>query len=82
MLPKDDTAVLASEARSSSADNHHNTGPKSHYPDKRHHFRQRCHGALIVNLATFRLPALYATLSKLWVASFGASIVVATNSYT
>lgn len=39
-------------------------------------------GALLFNICTFILPALYATLSKLWVANIDSSMVVTTDSYT
>ncbi|EEP80249.1 conserved hypothetical protein [Uncinocarpus reesii 1704] len=39
-------------------------------------------GALLFNIAAFILPALYATLSKLWVAKLDASRVVTTDVYT
>lgn len=39
-------------------------------------------GALLFNLAAFILPALYSTLSKLWVASIDSSLVVTTDVYT
>lgn len=39
-------------------------------------------GALLFNIAAFILPALYGTLSKLWVASIDSSLVVTTDSYT
>ena len=39
-------------------------------------------GALIFNLCAFILPALYATLSKLWVANIDSSFVVTTDVYT
>ncbi|KAJ8112778.1 hypothetical protein OPT61_g4930 [Boeremia exigua] len=39
-------------------------------------------GALIFNLCAFVLPALYATLSKLWVANIDSSMVVTTDTYT
>lgn len=45
-------------------------------------FRQRYEGALAVNLVTFLLPALYGTLSKLWVARIDATLVVTTDVYT
>ncbi|EPS27027.1 hypothetical protein PDE_01968 [Penicillium oxalicum 114-2] len=44
--------------------------------------RQRFSGSLIFNLATFSLPALYSTLSKLWVARIDSSLVVLTDIYT
>ncbi|KAL9010867.1 MAG: hypothetical protein Q9173_004242 [Seirophora scorigena] len=39
-------------------------------------------GALLFNLLAFLLPALYATLSKLWVANIDAALVATTDSYT
>ncbi|KAL4725845.1 hypothetical protein ACLX1H_006519 [Fusarium chlamydosporum] len=39
-------------------------------------------GSLLFNLASFILPALYGTLSKLWVANIDSSMVVLTDTYT
>jgi Na+-driven multidrug efflux pump len=39
-------------------------------------------GSLIFNLGAFLLPALYSTLSKLWVAKIDSSQVVTTDIYT
>lgn len=39
-------------------------------------------GSLAFNVAAFVLPALYGTLSKLWVAQINASMVVTTDAYT
>ncbi|OAA63655.1 hypothetical protein SPI_03818 [Niveomyces insectorum RCEF 264] len=39
-------------------------------------------GALLFNVASFLLPALYSTLVKLWVADIDASLVVTTDVYT
>jgi Na+-driven multidrug efflux pump len=39
-------------------------------------------GALLFNLASFILPALYSTLSKLWVANIDSSLVVLTDANT
>lgn len=44
--------------------------------------RQRYPGALLFNLLSFTLPALYATLSKLWVANISTSLVATTDAYT
>lgn len=44
--------------------------------------RDRYAGALLFNLAAFVLPALYSTLSKLWVARLDAAMVVTTDVYT
>lgn len=48
-------------------------------PDR---FQQRYAGALAFNIAAFALPALYSTLSKLWVAGIDSSMVVTTDAYT
>ncbi|KAI5359625.1 hypothetical protein Slin14017_G105270 [Septoria linicola] len=42
----------------------------------------RYSGALLFNFAAFILPALYGTLSKLWVANIDSSLVVTTDVYT
>ena len=39
-------------------------------------------GSLVFNFITFLLPALYSTLSKLWVANIDSSQVVTTDVYT
>jgi len=39
-------------------------------------------GSLIFNLGTFLLPALYSTLSKLWIAKLDSTQVVTTDVYT
>ncbi|KAK1066613.1 hypothetical protein LTR74_006983 [Friedmanniomyces endolithicus] len=44
--------------------------------------RKRYLGSLIFNIAAFILPALYGTLSKLWVANIDTSLVVTTDAYT
>ncbi|CCA72129.1 hypothetical protein PIIN_06065 [Serendipita indica DSM 11827] len=44
--------------------------------------RRRYEGALLFNLCAFILPALYATLSKFWVANIDSSLVVTTDIYT
>ena len=44
--------------------------------------RYRYSGAIIFNFFAFLLPALYATLSKLWVANIDSSMVVTTDVYT
>lgn len=42
----------------------------------------RYQGSLLFNLVAFLLPALYSTLSKLWIASIDSSQVVTTDVYT
>ncbi|KAF4545733.1 uncharacterized protein LTHEOB_4992 [Lasiodiplodia theobromae] len=44
--------------------------------------RENYPGALLFNLTAFILPALYATLSKLWIASLDTSLVATTDTYT
>lgn len=44
--------------------------------------RDRYFGSLLFNVAAFILPALYGTLSKLWVADIDSSMVVTTDAYT
>ncbi|KAL8758770.1 MAG: hypothetical protein Q9199_001245 [Rusavskia elegans] len=44
--------------------------------------RDRYLGALFFNVLAFLLPALYGTLSKLWVANIDSSLVATTDSYT
>lgn len=39
-------------------------------------------GAIVFNFFAFLLPALYGTLSKLWIANIAASRVVTTDVYT
>ncbi|KXT11028.1 hypothetical protein AC579_7327 [Pseudocercospora musae] len=52
------------------------------HPAKPFLSRSQYSGALLFNIAAFILPALYATLSKLWVASIDSSMVVTTDAYT
>ncbi|KAL7798573.1 hypothetical protein V8C37DRAFT_417903 [Trichoderma ceciliae] len=44
--------------------------------------RDRYFGSLFFNVAAFILPALYGTLSKLWVANIDSSMVVTTDAFT
>ncbi|KAM0260395.1 hypothetical protein ACHAQJ_002797 [Trichoderma viride] len=44
--------------------------------------RDHYFGSLLFNVAAFILPALYGTLSKLWVADIDSSMVVTTDAYT
>ncbi|OOO09758.1 hypothetical protein OAory_01055660 [Aspergillus oryzae] len=44
--------------------------------------RESYFGSLIFNLGAFALPALYSTLSKLWIANIDSSQVVTTDIYT
>ncbi|RMX81113.1 hypothetical protein D0869_07054 [Hortaea werneckii] len=56
--------------------------PRVEEPMGRRWSRQRYGGSLLFNIGAFVLPALYLTLSKLWVANIDASMVVTTDSYT
>ena len=49
---------------------------------RRRWHRDRYGGALLFNVGAFILPAVYATLSKLWVANIDSSLVVTTDVYT
>ncbi|MCJ1244562.1 hypothetical protein MMC30_001760 [Trapelia coarctata] len=44
--------------------------------------RKTYYGSLVFNLGAFLLPALYSTLSKLWIANIDSSLVVTTDIYT
>ncbi|GAA6055933.1 hypothetical protein JCM3770_005600 [Rhodotorula araucariae] len=44
--------------------------------------RRRYPGALLFNVGCFLLPALYGTLSKIWIANIDASLMVTTDTYT
>ncbi|TAQ91346.1 hypothetical protein B7494_g363 [Chlorociboria aeruginascens] len=44
--------------------------------------RESYYGSLLFNVGAFLLPALYATLSKLWIANIDSSLVVTTDIYT
>ncbi|GAA5852607.1 hypothetical protein JCM8547_002561 [Rhodosporidiobolus lusitaniae] len=46
------------------------------------HARRRYSGALLFNFCTFLLPALYSTLSKMWVANIDGSLVETSDTYT
>ncbi|KAF9053440.1 hypothetical protein BJ165DRAFT_1447523 [Panaeolus papilionaceus] len=45
-------------------------------------FRSSYHGALILNVCAFIIPAVYGTLSKMWIANIDASLVSTTDAYT
>lgn len=44
--------------------------------------RERFSGAALFNFGTFLLPAVYGTLSKLWVAKIDSRLVATTDVYT
>ncbi|KAL8812218.1 MAG: hypothetical protein Q9200_001193 [Gallowayella weberi] len=81
MLPNEDAVT---NIASSVEDRNHHEGQdkaKPHGPKVWGH-RDRYLGALSFNLLAFLLPALYSTLSKLWVANIDRSLVATTDSYT
>ncbi|KAK0701454.1 hypothetical protein B0T21DRAFT_388253 [Apiosordaria backusii] len=71
MVAQDERALPSDD------DRHVSNDPQPHH-DLRSHYT----GALIFNTASFILPALYNTLSKLWVANIDRSMVVTTDVYT
>ncbi|KAH0436652.1 hypothetical protein CcaCcLH18_04209 [Colletotrichum camelliae] len=81
MLPKFDIEETARPA-SPLAQEHGGRGTASDEPSPKSFHRAAYTGALLFNLASFILPALYATLSKLWVANIDSSLVVTKDAYT
>lgn len=90
MLPKDDTKPAGTAtSRPDSPDEEHQHTPHqsltttspSPNPEKWYH-RTQYPGSLLFNIATFILPALYGTLSKLWISEIDTSLVVTTDAYT
>ncbi|PSN70576.1 hypothetical protein BS50DRAFT_545405 [Corynespora cassiicola Philippines] len=96
MLPsKDDSTVRVAAGSGSSSPVEQGHNGQSHEAEsgvawkkqavsdlKPSRHRQTYSGALLFNIAAFILPALYSTLSKLWVANIDSSMVVTTDSYT
>ncbi|KAK3697493.1 hypothetical protein LTR37_017439 [Vermiconidia calcicola] len=74
MVPKDDTTVDAATV------DHEHTGEA--VPKAKLWSRSRYTGSLLFNVSAFILPALYGTLSKLWVANIDSSLVATTDAYT
>lgn len=54
--------------------------PLRHNPTSRLLFRYT--GAILFNFCAFALPALYSTLSKLWIAQLDSTYVATTDAYT
>lgn len=78
--------MVAQENRASPSDNNRGDSDDGrHLQDEsllQNDFRSFYAGALVFNTASFILPALYGTLSKLWVANIDRSMVVTTDVYT
>ncbi|XXG95117.1 hypothetical protein Hte_001377 [Hypoxylon texense] len=81
MLPEADHTIEEEEVRSS-WDVNASDGPSDATQHKNWYYRDRYAGALLFNIGGFLLPALYSTLSKLWVANIDASLIVTTDVYT
>ncbi|KAL5411100.1 hypothetical protein PMIN06_004607 [Paraphaeosphaeria minitans] len=90
---RDDSAVrvvgdVGERTRRETDSNNGDDGPTGPWKELiKHDLKLSAHrnvytGALLFNLCSFVLPALYSTLSKLWVANFDSSMVVTTDSYT
>jgi len=78
MLPNDDIRTTAPPGTGQNANRQQVPPRKSDKPWT----RTRYSTTLLLNIATFLLPALYATLSKLWVADMDSSLVATTDAYT
>lgn len=95
MLPKSDPTVLAGEVpeERTSLDGSNENNLRAKLSRTRYSqlggsslpHRLTCNsyvGTLLTNVFAFLLPALYSTLSKLWVANIDSSMVVTTDVYT
>jgi Na+-driven multidrug efflux pump len=78
MLPKDDTALETAVAPSNAPTEE----DALREIDSKPWSRTRYTGTLLFNIGAFILPALYSTLSKLWVANIDSSMVATTDAYT
>ncbi|KAE9991429.1 hypothetical protein EG327_011658 [Venturia inaequalis] len=88
MVPKKDTAVSSSSPYDDDLNgvadprgSEQELGSSSS-KSRRAFDRKSYSGALLFNFGAFLLPALYGTLSKLWVANIDSSMVVTTDVYT
>ncbi|KAL8696795.1 MAG: hypothetical protein Q9224_002616 [Gallowayella concinna] len=80
MLPAED--AVTKTASSVEDQNHDGQDEATPHGPKVWGRRDRYFGALSFNVLAFLLPALYSTLSKVWVASIDSSLVATTDSYT
>ena len=78
MLPKDNTIVETVSAAGHTATEEQLVRENESKPWS----RKRYTGTLLFNVGAFILPALYSTLSKLWVANIDSSLVATTDAYT
>ncbi|KAI5918153.1 hypothetical protein F4810DRAFT_693522 [Camillea tinctor] len=80
MLPRDDST--SNDNSRSSPDVEASDRPSNEPAQILSSYRNTYSGVLIFNISAFILPALYSTLSKLWVANIDSSLVVTTDVYT
>ncbi|KAF2840943.1 hypothetical protein M501DRAFT_1010124 [Patellaria atrata CBS 101060] len=80
MLPSKDAVISADTVQPQEGDIHEEEQNVSR--SKKLYSRERFSGALLFNLVALILPALYGTLSKLWIANLDRSMVVTVDSYT
>ncbi|KAI0852145.1 hypothetical protein F5Y00DRAFT_208309 [Daldinia vernicosa] len=78
MLPEDDNAVEPRSRCNEYSSNRLIGALKNRIWLRRNHYV----GALLFNLGAFVLPALYSTLSKLWVAEIDSSLLATTDVFT
>ncbi|KAG8525627.1 uncharacterized protein KY384_009271 [Bacidia gigantensis] len=85
MVPKDETIADTTRSIDDEDDSFHHEPSLFDAHQFKHQswwHRDRYFGALLFNVLAFLLPALYATLSKLWVANIDGKLVATTDSYT
>jgi hypothetical protein len=80
MSPK--TPHTVDESHVPTEDHQNDTQPPETTRSKFRLSRTSYTGTLVFNIGAFILPALYGTLSKLWVASIDTSMVATTDAYT
>lgn len=78
----DSTADENEEADQQQQQQQHPSSRRRSHPAPPFWSRKSYSGALLFNIFSFLLPALYATLSKLWIANIDSSRVVTTDVYT
>jgi hypothetical protein len=80
MSPKQPQTVSESQVRTDESP--HDEHPPNNTRTKFRLSRSSYTGTLLFNIGAFVLPALYGTLSKLWVANIDSSMVATTDAYT
>lgn len=86
MLPtKDDVLIISSTGEVAAEDHEHSNSASRNSASRSISSlldRSTYLGALSFNIVAFALPALYGTLSKLWIVNIDSSQVVMTDVYT